>query len=127
MKKIKWQKIKIIIDYQVKSFSKLFENCDIKYINFKKFYRNNVIDMGNMFSECYSLKELNLSNFNTNNVTNMNSMFSGCSSLKELNLSNFNTNNVTNMVGMFLGCSEQIKNQIRSDYKNIKEEAFNNY
>ena len=54
----------------------------------------------------------------------MECMFWGCSSLKELNLSNFNTNNVTNMEWMFYGCSEQLKNKIKSEYKNIKEEAF---
>ena len=36
-------KIKIIIDYQVKSFEGLFSWCYcIKSINFQKFYRNNV-------------------------------------------------------------------------------------
>ena len=91
-------KLKIIIDYQVKSFEELFSNCEcIEYIYFKKFYRNNINNMGYMFDECSSLKELNLSNFNTNNVTHMGLMFLGCSSLKELNISNFNTNNVTNM------------------------------
>ena len=55
----------------------------------------------------------------------MSDMFSECSSLKELNLSNFNTNNVTNMRYMFSGCSDQFKNKIRTEYKNIKEEAFN--
>ena len=36
-------KIKIIIDYQVKSFKELFSVCDcIESINFKKYYRNNV-------------------------------------------------------------------------------------
>ena len=80
-------KIKIIIDYQVKSFEELFYYCEcIEYINFKKFYRNNINNMGSMFWECSSLKELNLSNFNTNNVTNMEGMFYECSSLKELNL-----------------------------------------
>ena len=54
----------------------------------------------------------------------MSHMFYGCSSLKELNLSNFNTNNVTNMECMFYGCSNELKNKIKSDYKNIKEEAF---
>ena len=54
----------------------------------------------------------------------MGSMFWRCSSLKELNLSNFNTNNVTNMGYMFRGCSEQLKSKIKSEYKNIKEEAF---
>ena len=82
-------KIKIIIDYQVKSFEELFFYCKcIEYINFKKFYRNNINNMVCMFYECSSLKELNLSNFNTNNVTNMKFMFYGCSSLRELNLSN---------------------------------------
>ena len=86
-------KISIIIDYQIKSFSKLFSYCGcIESIKFKKFCRNNVTDMSAMFEGCYSLKKLNLNNFNTNNITNMSYMFYECSSLKELNLSNFNTN-----------------------------------
>ena len=55
----------------------------------------------------------------------MEGMFYGCSSLRELNLSNFNTNNVTYMRWMFSGCSDQFQNKIRSKYKNIKKEAFN--
>ena len=77
--------IKIIIDYQILSFNKLFKDCNcIGSIYFKKFYRNNINNMEYMFEGCSSLKELNLSNFNTNNVTNMSGMFLGCSSLKEL-------------------------------------------
>ena len=118
-------KIDTMIDYQVKSFEKLFSSCEcIESINFKKFYRNNIIDMRSMFSECSSLKEINLSNFNTNNVTDMSAMFNGCSSLKEINLSNFNTNNVTYMYEMSSGCSDDVKNKIREQIKNIKEEAF---
>ena len=102
-------KIKIRIDYQVKSFNGLFYKfykCEcIESINFKKFYRNNIIDMSHMFNGCSSLKVLNLFNFNTNKVTNMSGMFRGCSSLKELNLNNFNTNNVADMSGMFCGCT----------------------
>ena len=101
-------KIKIIINYQVKSFEKLFYYCKcIESINFKKFSRNNINinNMSYMFYGCSSLKKLNLSNFITNKVTNMSYMFSLCSSLKDINLSNFNTNNVTNMSYMFLGCS----------------------
>ena len=99
-------KISIIIDYQIKSFSKLFVFCGcIKSIDFKKFYRNNVTDMSCMFYGCLSIKELNLKNLNTNNVTNMSCMFYGCSSLNELNLNNFNTNNVIDMSFMFYGCS----------------------
>jgi len=104
--KDKVTKIKIIIDYQVKSFKELFYDCEcIESINFKKFYRNNITDMSWMFYECLYLKELNLNNFNTNNVTNMNCMFYRCLYLKELNLNNFNTNNVTDMNHMFDGCS----------------------
>ena len=82
--------------------------------------------MESMFYECSSLKELNLNNFNTNNVTDMSYMFYECSSLKELNLNNFNTNNVTNMESMFLGCSKELIMKIKTQYKNIKEEAFEN-
>ena len=72
--------IKIIIDYQVKTFKGLFFYCNsINSIYFKKFYRNNITDMNNIFSYCSSLKELNLSNFNNNNVTHMNCRFDGCS------------------------------------------------
>ena len=143
--------IKIIIDYQVKSFEGLFYNCKyVESINFKRFCRNNITNMYSMFSYCSSLKELNLKNFNTNNVTNMGSMFSGCSSLKELNLNNFNTNNVTSMYfmfsecsslkelnlnnfntnnvhtmyRMFSGCSNELIMKIKMQYKNIKGEAF---
>ena len=99
-------KIKILIDYQIKSFEHLFEYCKcIEYINFKKIYRKNINNINNMFLKCFSLKKIDFSNFNTDNVTDMGFMFYGCSSLKELNLSNFNTNNVTNMYCLFYGCS----------------------
>ena len=54
----------------------------------------------------------------------MEGMFYDCSSLKELNLNNFNTNNVTDMKGMFSGCSDDLKRKIKSENKNIKDEAF---
>ena len=84
--------------------------------------------MGNLFCGCSSLKELNISNFNTNNVIDMRYIFCGCSSLKHLNLPNFNTNNVFNAISMdcmFYGCSDEFRKKIKSQYKNIKEEAFN--
>ena len=68
------ERLKIIIDYQVKSFEGLFENC-IENILFKKFFRNNINDMSYMFYGCSSLKEINLSNFNTSNVTYMGDFF----------------------------------------------------
>ena len=80
--------------------------------------------MSYIFAGCSSLEELNVNNFNTNNVTDMNAMFWGCSSLKELNLNNFNTDNVTDMRCMFSGCSDDLKRKIKSENKNIKDEAF---
>ena len=101
----KVEKIKIIIDYQIKSFKKLFENCNcISSIVFKKCIRTNITDMSYMFNDCSSLIEFKSPNFNTNNVTNMSFMFNGCIALKELNLSNFNNNNLTNMSFMFTQC-----------------------
>ena len=104
--KDKIKKIKIIIDYKVKSLNNLFGGCKcIESISFKKFYRININNMSYMFSGCSSLKELNLTNFNTSNVTNMSNMFFDCPLLERINLSNFNTNNVTNMKSMFNLCS----------------------
>ena len=101
----KVKKINITINYQVKSFKNLFQDCKcISSIFFKQFHRINITDMSHMFHGCSSLKDLNLSNFNTNNVTDMSHMFHHCSFLKKLNLSNFNTNNVINMNGMFMFC-----------------------
>ena len=100
------KKIKIVIDYSVKSFKELFIGCQcISSIIFKKMYRTNITDMSYMFQYCTSLNKLNLSNFNTNSVTYMIRMFYECESLKELNLSNFNTKNVTDMNCMFQYCT----------------------
>ena len=121
-------KLKIILDYQIKSFEDLFYNCKcIEYIYFKKFYRNNINNMYGMFYGCSSLKELNLSNFNTNNVTDMGGMFRRCSSLEELNLSNFNTDNVINMKYIFHRLSDELKLKIQSQYKNFNVTAFDDF
>ena len=47
------RKIKIIIDSEIKSFSKLFYGCKwIESINFKKFLRKNITNMSCMSYEC---------------------------------------------------------------------------
>ena len=59
-KEDKVSKINIVIDYQIKSFEGLFLYCKcMEFINFKKFYRNDITNMSYMFSYCSSLKELN--------------------------------------------------------------------
>ena len=98
--------IKIIIDYEVKSFNELFSKCKcIEKIKFLEFKRNDITNMRAMFYQCSSLKELNLYNFNTNNVTDISLMFKECSSLEKLNISKWNTNNVKDMSQMFYNCS----------------------
>ena len=74
---------KIILDYEFKSFKRLFsDGKNIEQISFKKFNRKDITDMSNMFSYCNSLTNIDLSNFNTQNVANMNCMFQFCKSLK---------------------------------------------
>ena len=127
----KVEKIKIIIDYQVKSFKELFFKCDcIESINFKKLSKKitsssymfyfcsslkevnfsncnlKVVDMNGMFCDCSSLKKINLSNFDISDFTNMKMMFCSCSSLENIDLSNFNTDSVNNMSSMFNNCSK---------------------
>ena len=51
-------KIRIIINKEVVSFEKLFDNCKcIKKISFNKFIRNNITNMRYMFNNCKSLEE----------------------------------------------------------------------
>ena len=58
------EKIKIIIDNKIKSFSGLFKSCEvIKSINFTKFNRKNITDMSYMFTGCYSLETITFSKF----------------------------------------------------------------
>ena len=113
-------KIRIIIDKEVKSLANIFYYCDkIESINFIRFYRSNINDMSCMFERCKSLKEINFSNFNTKNVKYMENMFKKCLSLKKLDLSNFNTKNVINMASMFSKCYALEELNISSDF-NIK-------
>ena len=86
-------KIKVILDYKIKSLSHFFDKCKcIKKITFIKFKRKDIVDMGYMFNECSSLEILDISNFNTEKVTDMSYMFCYCSMLKELKILNFKTN-----------------------------------
>ena len=102
----KVEKIKIVLDNEIKSFQGLFKECEkLEKITFAKFNRKDIINMSFMFCGCLLLKEINFKNFITDNVINMNYMFAGCTSLTILNLSNFNTKNVTNLFSMFQSCS----------------------
>ena len=119
-------KIKVIIDYRLKSLYGIFLQCTfIKKINFIKFNRYDIKMFGYMFYNCSSLEELNISAMITDNATNMRCMFYRCSSLKKLNLSNFNTKKVINMSYMFNYCSSLKELNISNfNTSNVKDMSY---
>ena len=63
-------KIKVILDYNIKSLTRIFKSCGcIQRITFSKFKREDITDMSYWFKGCFSLEELDLSNLITKNVT----------------------------------------------------------
>ena len=91
-------KIKVFIDYQVKSLKALFLYCNVEEIYFIKYNRKDITDMSLMFYGCHSLFNLDISKLNTENVKYMNLMFGNCKCLKNLNISNFRTEKAEKMV-----------------------------
>ena len=105
LKDEKVKKIIVKINVKIKSFKKLFFECQIiKEIKFKVFNIFHISDMSYMFSYCINLIKLDVSKLRTDKTINMCNMFESCIKLKELDLSNFNTNNLSNMNLMFYGC-----------------------
>ena len=75
-------KIKVLIDYEVKSINGLFEGCEcIKEVNFIKMNRKDINDLSKLFEGCSSLTILDLSNLNTINAIDMRNMLTNCCSL----------------------------------------------
>ena len=121
-KKQKIDKIRIILDNEIKSLRNLFKDCKcLKEIYFTKFNRKDIIDLGEMFQECTSLIKLDISKIKTDNVKKMDWMFYKCTALKELNILNFKTDNVTDMTAMFKHC-ELIKELNLSNFNTSKVE-----
>ena len=147
-------KIKLVLDYNVISFAGLFRNCKcIQEINFIKFNKEFILDMYEMFKGCESLSKLNVSKFKTQYVSDMGGMFYGCSSLQELDLSNFIFDNVNNTFEMFAFCTslkklnlnnfkvteqmntrfmfshclEELKTEIMTKFKDLKETSYWDY
>ena len=88
------RKIKVIIDYEIKSFFNLFHNCEIiEKINIIQFNRKDINDMSYMFFGCSALKEINFSFIKFEKVKDIDCMFYGCSSLKKINNSYLISNN----------------------------------
>ena len=65
-------KIKIIINYEIKSFEGLFKNCDyISTISFNKFNRKGITNMSRMFEGCSKIININFIKFKTSKVKYM--------------------------------------------------------
>ncbi len=64
-----------------------------KEINLPRSNNYKLIDISNIFEECWPLQKINFSNFNINHIINAEYTFNECSLLKELDLFDFNTNN----------------------------------
>ena len=121
-------KIKIKVDYEIKSLNGLFTKCKcIQKVCFIKCNRKGIKNMSAMFNGCESLEEVDLSNLNTADVTNMSLMFYQCTALKEIKikLKNFNLNNVLSMNYMFTGCSS-LKELDLSNLKTDNVKDMNN-
>ena len=147
-------KINIILDKQIQSFCRLFYECRIEYISFKKYYRNNIIVFKEMFGKCAYLKEANISNLNCKNWFWMERMFASCSSFKkvilphvnsnsksidasdmfyycksleEINLAdfiNFNIGCSYNINEMFYQCSNELKAKVREQFKDLDIKVY---
>ena len=88
---------------------------------------NNIIIKNNIFNVIK--KYDNVIDVNLENKQKENSLFLAVNKndiniVKELNINNFNTNNVTDFKCMFFRCSNELIMKIRTQNKNIKEEAF---
>ena len=57
-------------------------------------------------------------------IKSFENLFKNCTCIKYIYFKKFCRNNINNMGYMFNGCSNELINKIKSDYKNIKEEAF---
>ena len=115
----KIEKIKIILDLEIKSFKELFNDCEyIQSIKFIKFNRSDITDMSSLFFNCTHLEKIDFDQFKTKNVTNMSYMFYNCESLINLDLSKFITKKVKYMNNMFAWCEKLVK----LDLKNFNTE-----
>ena len=80
--------------------------------------------MSFMFCGCLLMKKLNLSNLNLTKIKDFSCTFYKCSSLDELNFPNLDNNDGIDMNFMFYGCNKNLKNKIKINIKNIKDEAL---
>ena len=88
------------------STSYMFNDCDIRYLDFSLFHTENVENMSGMFYKC-SAERLDLRTFNTLKVVNMADMFTYCLAVA-IDLSSFKTPCLKQAQHMFSYCHAHI-------------------
>ena len=93
----------------------------IQSLDLSNFNTSNIVNMKQMFANCFALTSLTLSpSFDTSKVTDMNSMFFNCYALTSLDLSSFDTSNVTDMGYMFKQCNALTSLTLSSSFDTSK-------
>ena len=87
-------------------------------VSFSNFDPSKVVDMSQMFYQCFSLESIEINEFNTKSLLYMGNMFFGCTKLKSLDLSKFNLTLVSYMDHIFDNCESL--NSINLNGINIK-------
>ena len=78
---------------------------NVKTIDLRNLYTDNVIHMNGMFYNCSSLTTLDLEHFDVSHVNNISSMFCGCINLENLNINGWTSNEKLVAVGYaFYAC-----------------------
>lgn len=102
--------------YNVINMQQMFQQCyELTNLDFKSFDTSNVTNMSYMFHNCYKLMELNLNQFNTDKVTTTKNMFANCGNLKTIHLENANFNSVTDTGAMFYDVSDEITIYVKNE------------
>ena len=118
--------IKITLKTKTKTLKNLFFDSDcIKEIRFKRFYRNDIIDISGMFMNCKNIEIIKFDEFKTCSVIDMSNLFMNCFSVVNLDLSGFETSNVNNMKNMCRNCGNLININISSfNTKNVLNMSY---
>ena len=89
----------------IKTVNGMFNQTNLKSIDFADWNTPNLTDISYMFSKCKNLQDIkNISNINTEKCLNFNGVFYNCVSLEEIDLSKLNMTNAEAFSATFSGC-----------------------
>lgn len=90
----------------INSTSLMFNNCNSLRIAPNLNFRQNAMNTGSMFANCYNLVSVPAYNFGITGLSYASSMFAQCTSLKTIPLMNFKS--VVDVSSMFAGCGSLV-------------------